>query len=289
MSGKDNGDARTIQYQVASNLKLTADTWGNSDDPPVLLLHGGGQTRFAWGGTARTLAEKGWYAVSLDLRGHGESDWAADKNYNIDAYVADLHQVLKHFDQKPVLIGASLGGMTSLLTEGESAQPVSAAVVLVDITPRVEQEGVDRIRAFMTGRPNGFADLDEAADYVAAYLPHRPRPKNLNGLAKNLRQGEDGRYRWHWDPEMLSPARLRRDPERMMAAARALTVPTLLVRGKVSDVVSEDTAEEFRTAVPHAEYADVSDAGHMVAGDQNDAFGLAVLGFLDGVKAKLAA
>ena len=279
---------QTIQYQVTSDIKLTADAWGASDAPPVLLLHGGGQTRFAWGGTAKTLAAQGWYAVSLDLRGHGESTWAPDGNYNIDAYVADLHKVLSHFSQKPVLIGASLGGMTSLLTEGESPEAVSSAVVLVDITPRVEQEGVDRIRAFMTGRPNGFDNLEDAADYVAAYLPNRPRPKNLAGLEKNLRKGEDGRYRWHWDPEMLSPARLRRDPERMMAAARALKVPTLLVRGKVSDVVSEETADEFRAAVPHAEFADVSDAGHMVAGDQNDAFGTAVLGFLANVKANLA-
>ena len=278
---------QTIQYQVTSDIKLTADAWGASDAPPVLLLHGGGQTRFAWGGTAKTLASQGWYAVSLDLRGHGESTWAPDGNYNIDAYVADLHKVLSHFSHKPVLIGASLGGMTSLLTEGESPEPVSSAVVLVDITPRVEQEGVDRIRAFMTGRPNGFDNLEDAADYVAAYLPNRPRPKNLTGLEKNLRKGEDGRYRWHWDPEMLSPARLRRDPERMMAAARALQVPALLVRGKVSDVVSEETAEEFRAAVPHAEYADVSDAGHMVAGDQNDAFGTAVLGFLAKVKVNL--
>jgi non-heme chloroperoxidase len=287
MSDQEHVSPRKIQYQVASDMTLTADAWGASDAPPVLLLHGGGQTRFAWGGTAKTLAAQGWYAVSLDLRGHGESTWAPDGNYNIDAYVTDLHKVLSNFSQKPVLIGASLGGMTSLLTEGESPQPVSSAVVLVDITPRVEQEGVDRIRAFMTGRPNGFASLEDAADYVAAYLPHRPRPKDLSGLEKNLRKGEDGRYRWHWDPEMLSPARLRRDPERMMAAARALKVPTLLVRGKVSDVVSEETAEEFRAAVPHAEYADVLDAGHMVAGDQNDAFGTAVLGFLAKVKANL--
>lgn len=287
MSDQEPVSPQEIQYKVSSDIKLTADAWGSSDAPSVLLLHGGGQTRFAWGGTAKTLASKGWYAVSLDLRGHGESTWAPDGNYNIDAYVADLHQVLSHFSHKPVLIGASLGGMTSLLTEGESPEPVSSAVVLVDITPRVEQEGVDRIRAFMTGRPNGFASLNEAADYVAAYLPNRPRPKNLGGLEKNLRKGEDGRYRWHWDPQMLSPARLRRDPERMMAAARALKVPTLLVRGKVSDVVSEETADEFRAAVPHAEYADVSDAGHMVAGDQNDAFGTALLGFLANVKAKL--
>lgn len=287
MSDQEHVSPQKIQYQISNDIKLVADAWGSSDAPSVLLLHGGGQTRFAWGGTAKTLASQGWYAVSLDLRGHGESTWAPDGNYNIDAYVADLHKVLSHFSDKPVLIGASLGGMTSLLTEGESPEQVSSAVVLVDITPRVEQEGVDRIRAFMTGRANGFANLDEAADYVAAYLPNRPRPKNLGGLEKNLRKGEDGRYRWHWDPQMLSPARLRRDPERMMAAARALKVPTLLVRGKVSDVVSEETADEFRTAVPHAEYADVSDAGHMVAGDQNDAFGTAVLGFLANVKANL--
>jgi pimeloyl-ACP methyl ester carboxylesterase len=170
--------------------------------------------------------------------------------------------------------------MTSLLTEGESSQPVSSAVVLVDITPRVEQEGVDRIRAFMTARPDGFAGLEEVADTIAAYLPHRPRPKDLNGLTKNLRKGADGRYRWHWDPQLISPARLRPNPERMLAAARALRVPTLLVRGKISDVVSEETAAEFRAAVPHAQYVDVSGAGHMVAGDRNDAFSEAVIDFL---------
>jgi non-heme chloroperoxidase len=158
-----------------------------------LFLHGGGQTRFAWGGTARTLAAQGWHTVSIDLRGHGESDWAPDGNYIIDSYVADIHSVLRHFEKKPVFVGASLGGITSLLTIGESLQPVASGVVLVDITPRTETEGVDRIRAFMTGNPNGFANLEEAADAVAAYIPHRPRPKDLSGLAKNLRLGSDGR------------------------------------------------------------------------------------------------
>ena len=167
-----------IDYHVDGGLRLVGDAWGARDAAPVLLLHGGGQTRHAWGETARTLAAQGWYAVSLDLRGHGESDWAADGNYAIDAFVADLRSVLRHFERKPVLVGASLGGMTSLLTEGESPQPVSSAVVLVDITTRVEQEGVDRIRAFMSARPDGFASLEEVADTIAAYLPHRPRPKD---------------------------------------------------------------------------------------------------------------
>lgn len=281
--------AQRVTYDVEEGLSIVGDAWGDKTNAPALLLHGGGQTRYAWGNTAQTLAEQGWYAVSLDLRGHGESNWAPDGDYNIDKYVADLHTILGHFDQRPVLVGASLGGMTSLLTEGEAPEPISAGVVLVDITPRVEQKGVDRIRAFMTARPDGFANLEEVADTIAEYIPHRPRPKDLSGLEKNLRKGEDGRYRWHWDPNMLNPARLRRDPERMLNAARALRVPTLLIRGKLSDVISDETSQEFLDAVPHAKYVDVSEAGHMVAGDKNDIFSRAVIDFLADVKAQAPA
>jgi pimeloyl-ACP methyl ester carboxylesterase len=272
--------SQTITYTTDAGLRLVGDAWGASDAPPVLLLHGGGQTRHAWGTTAQSLAERGWYAVSLDMRGHGDSDWAPDGDYTIDAFVADLHSVIRHCGQPPVLIGASLGGMTSLLAEGEAPQSVSTAVVLVDITPRVEPQGSARIRAFMTARPDGFVSLEEAADTIAAYVPHRPRPKDLSGLAKNLRLRDDGRYHWHWDPQLLSALNRRRNPERMLAAARALRVPTLLVRGKLSDIVSDATQAEFLAAVPHAAYVDVAGAGHMVAGDQNDTFSKSIVDFL---------
>lgn len=273
-----------VTYTGSTGLRLVGDAWGSPDAPPVLLLHGGGQTRHAWGGTAKSLAQQGWYAIALDLRGHGDSEWCPEGDYMIDTYVADLHKVLGNFRQKPVLVGASLGGMTSLVAEGESPQPISTALVLVDITPRIEQEGADRILAFMTAYPDGFASLEEAADHVASYIPHRPRPKDNSGLAKNLRLGSDGRYRWHWDPNMINPRRRRRDPERMIAAARALKVPTLLVRGKISDVVSDATTQEFLETVPHAKYIDVAEAGHMVAGDRNDVFSKAVIDFLVDVK-----
>jgi pimeloyl-ACP methyl ester carboxylesterase len=272
--------SQTITYTTDAGLRLVGDAWGASDAPPVLLLHGGGQTRHAWGTTAQSLAERGWYAVSLDMRGHGDSDWAPDGDYTIDAFVADLHSVIRHCGQLPVLIGASLGGMTSLLAEGEAPQSVSTAVVLVDITPRVEPQGSARIRAFMTARPDGFVSLEEAADTIAAYVPHRPRPKDLSGLAKNLRLRDDGRYHWHWDPQLLSALNRRRNPEGMLAAARALRVPTLLVRGKLSDIVSDATQAEFLAAVPHAAYVDVAGAGHMVAGDQNDTFSKSIVDFL---------
>ena len=273
----------------ANGVELVADAYGDEDHPPVLLLHGGGQTRHSWGGTAAKLASRGFYAVSADLRGHGDSDWDPDGNYTFAMFQTDTEawcELLGH----PAVVGASMGGLAGLWTEGtraaEGLPPASRALVLVDIAHRSETEGVQRIIEFMTGQPEGFASLDEAADAVAGYLPHRPRPTSFDGLARNLRLGDDGRYRWHWDPAFMSADRRPRnssDFELFAQHAARLTMPVLLVRGRMSDVVSEEAAQEFLQIVPHAEYVDVGDAHHMVAGDRNDAFADSVIEFLQRV------
>ena len=234
-------------------IELVADAFGDPSHPPVLLLHGGGQTRFAWGGTAAQLAADGWYAVSMDLRGHGESAWDDAGDYSVNAYVDDVRAVAPQLGAKPVLVGASLGGIASLLAEGEGDASLCAAIVLVDIAPKIEGSGALRIIQFMQGSADGFASLDEAADAVAAYLPHRERPSDLSGLAKNLRRLPNGRLRWHWDPRFLLPGhgpKPGEQPERLRAAAQKLRVPTLLVRGKLSDLLSEEGAQEFLAMVP---------------------------------------
>ncbi len=267
----------------AGGLKLAADVWGDAESPPVLLLHGGGQTRHAWGGPGEALAASGWRAIALDMRGHGDSDWAADGDYAIDAYVADLIAVVDGLDRPPAVVGASLGGLTTLLAAGEAGCRL-AAVVLVDCAPRLEADGVARIIEFMRGGLDGFASLDEAADAIASYLPHRKRPDDLSGLAKNLRRRPDGRFRWHWDPRFVDGTRrptASQQPDRLLRAAEQLRVPTMLVRGRMSDVVSEAGAAEFLEHAPQAEFVDVSGAGHMVAGDRNDAFTDAVAAFLN--------
>ena len=264
-------------------VTLVGDAFGQRGAPPVLLLHGGGQTRHAWGGTAAALAAAGWHAVALDLRGHGESSWAPDQDYALATFAADVRAVGGQLGAAPAMVGASLGGLASLIAHGEGASPVARALILVDITPRTQAAGVERIVSFMTANPHGFATLHDAADAVAAYMPHRPRPKDMNGLKKNLRRGPDGRYRWHWDPAMMSGERrinATRDPIRLEQAAQTLSIPTLLVRGRMSELVSEEDARAFLRLVPHAQYVDVSDAGHMVAGDQNDPFTTAVVQFL---------
>lgn len=183
-----------------------------------------------------------------------------------------------------------MGGLTSMLAQGEADEIFTSAIILVDVAPRVEQKGVERIFKFMSANiEQGFATLEEAADAVAAYLPHRPRPKTLSRLEKNLRKKEDGRYYWHWDPKILenwkrsTPEQILEDTQRMYTAANNLQVPTLIVRGGMSDVVSEQVMAEFLDKVPQVRSVDVTNAGHMVAGDSNHAFGHAVIAFLEEV------
>ncbi len=272
-----------VRFRAANGIELAADVAGPWHGPLVVLLHGGGQTRHAWGGTTHVLATQGFLAVSLDLRGHGESDWAPDGDYGIDAHAADLRAVVAALGRPALLVGASLGGLTALIAAGEAPRLSTPAIVLVDVTPRIDPGGRDRIMEFMRSHPEGFASVEEAADAVSAFLPHRPRPSDVSGLAKNLRHDPDGRYRWHWDPAFLSASKLGKDtmnPERFEDAARTITTPTLLVRGGKSEIVSAEGVVAFQKVMPHAEYVDVPEARHMVAGDQNDIFSFAVVEFL---------
>jgi len=262
-------------------VQIAGDAWGPVDGPLVLLQHGGGQTRHAWKRTGELLGAAGYHAVAFDARGHGDSDWAPDGSYGQDAMVRDLECVIAALGQRrPVLVGASMGGGTSLVAAGESHVDATA-LVLVDIAPRIEPAGVDHIQAFMRLNPDGFASLEEVAQAIGTYQPHRRPPPTLDGLAKNVRLGADGRYHWHWDPRYrAAPLNLEQRARRLEACARRLRLPTLLVRGGLSDVLTEAGAQDFLALCPSAEYVNVKDAGHMVAGDRNDIFATAVIQFL---------
>ncbi|HHN9180841.1 TPA: alpha/beta fold hydrolase [Escherichia coli] len=273
-----------IRISGTGGLTLVADSAGPVDGQPVILLHGGGQTRHSWGKALDEFAGAGYRVISYDARGHGDSDWAAEGDYRLDAMVADLAQVIATLSRPPVLIGASMGGASSLLLAGEPGHPAVRALVLVDMVPRMEPAGRARIREFMSAHlEHGFGSLEEAADAVAAYYPERARPKDISGLMKNLRERGDGRLRWHWDPRFTRPAQR---PEadvfqaRLLRAARGVRVPTLLVRGLKSDMVSQQSVDELREQIPGLELAEVGGAGHMVAGDRNDAFNRDVFSFL---------
>jgi pimeloyl-ACP methyl ester carboxylesterase len=270
------------------DVRIVADRFGDPDAPAVVFLHGGGQTRRSWGRAAAAVAERGWQAVTVDLRGHGESDWSESGDYRVTTFAGDVLEVLRQLPPRPVIVGASLGGFTAMLLAGELSPGAVRAVVLVDIVPNMNPSGASRIHSFMYDRmESGFDSLDEVADAIQEYNPHRPRPTDLDGLKTNLRH-RDGRWYWHWDPKFIDgtaalPPIEVTEVDRMYNAVEAILrngVPMLLVRGQVSDLVTQERADEFIARFPDVDFVDVGGAGHMVAGDRNDLFAEAVVEFL---------
>ncbi|BBY31381.1 alpha/beta hydrolase [Mycolicibacterium sediminis] len=286
MSVTDSTVMKTVTFRGVDDLSLVADEWNRDassarDRPTILMLHGGGQNRFSWKNTGQILADAGYHVVALDSRGHGDSDRSPTATYTVEALCEDTLQVLYQIGRPVVLVGASMGGLTGIAAAHEAGPELVSKLVLVDVVPRFEKDGSARIRDFMFSSIDGFASLEEAADAVAAYLPHRDKPRNVDGLTKNLRQ-RDGRWYWHWDPAFLTKP--EDDPfvrvDKLEQAAISLEIPILLIRGKLSDVVSTEGVEDFLAKVPRAEFVELSDAGHTAAGDDNDAFTDVVVRFV---------
>jgi pimeloyl-ACP methyl ester carboxylesterase len=280
---------RVLHIELPTGMRLEGDQYGASGRP-VILLHGGGQTRHSWRRTGAALAEAGYVALPFDQRGHGGSARAGDRRYTFFDFAADAHalgrEAARLFGSAPAIVGASLGGMSALIASHLPSENPFAALVLVDVTPRMKPSGVAAVQGFMRAKAaEGFASPEEAAAAIAAYLPHRPKPKSFDGLRKNLRKAADGRFYWHWDPAFLDgPFPIETDRYKVEAvaleAAHALGVPSLLVRGTNSELVGETEAREYLTAAKGSEFVDVKDARHMVAGDSNSVFTTAVLDFL---------
>ena len=278
---------QTVTYRGVDDLALVADEWNRdsaatAERPSVLMLHGGGQNRFSWKNTGQILADAGYHVVALDSRGHGDSDRSPTADYSVEALCGDALQVLYQVGKPAVLIGASMGGLTGILAAHEAGPELVEKLVLVDVVPRFEKDGSARIRDFMASGVEGFETLEEAANAVAAYLPHRTKPRSPEGLKKNLRL-RDGRWYWHWDPAFLTKP--HDDPfarmDKLEQAAINLEIPILLIRGKLSDVVSDEGVKDFLAKVPNAELTELADAGHTAAGDDNDAFSEVVVQFVN--------
>jgi pimeloyl-ACP methyl ester carboxylesterase len=287
----DIPSARTVSRFPVADLSLTVETRNPAGEPGTLFAHGFGQTRGAWSGTAAALADAGCRSVTFDARGHGESDRAADgvdpgRDYHMDQFADDMLQLAAAQPQPPILVGASMGGLLGIVLAGEVRPVPFRALVLVDITPRWETAGVERILAFMQAHPDGFANYAEAAEQIAVYLPQRRERKSDEQLRPLLREGADGRLRWHWDPALLAGDLVQeseRYQPRLQAAAAKVDVPVLLLSGARSDVVSRATVDEFLQLVPHAQHVELPHATHMAAGDANDAFTREVVRFVRGL------
>ncbi|WP_333618368.1 alpha/beta fold hydrolase [Dietzia sp.] len=277
--------AQAEEFEIRGRVgTLVGDRWtpvgveaSAAAHPPVLMLHGGAQTRHSWDRAARALAESGIEVLTLDARGHGDSDWAPDGDYDIFALADDLAGAAAQLfpsGRLPVLVGASLGGITGLIALGRG-DAVACALVLVDVAPKLEVEGVQRVGDFMRSGIEGFDSLEQVAELVSAYQPHRKKPQSVEGLKKNLRQRDDGRWYWHWDPRFADTANGENaaiGEEVLSGYARRVEVPTMLLRGQNSDVIAADAGDALRKQIPHVYTHEVERAGHMIVGDDNAVF-----------------
>jgi pimeloyl-ACP methyl ester carboxylesterase len=279
--------SRIVEFTGVNDVTLVGDEWdgspaGRADQPTILMLHGGGQNRHSWKKTGQILADLGFRVIAVDTRGHGDSDRAPGADYALESLTGDVLAIIDAIGGPVVIIGASMGGLTGIMA-ADAAGPVKVTkLVLVDVVPRFEKSGSTRIRDFMFSHVHGFESLEQAAEAVAEYLPHRTKPRSPEGLKKNLRL-RNGRWFWHWDPAFLTKP--QDDPfertDKMEAAAMRLQIPILLIRGKLSDVVSIEGVNDFLAKVPAAEFVELAGAGHTAAGDDNDAFSEAVVAFVN--------
>ncbi|AVP98422.1 alpha/beta hydrolase [Ahniella affigens] len=268
--------------KTADGADLHADHWPGGKRP-LLFTHGLGQSRMSWTTAASAMAEAGHTALALDWRGHGRSHWnPSETPYSIEQLIHDAEAFAAAQAEPPIWIGASMGGLAGIAVAARHPGLLKA-LVLVDVTPRWEVAGVQRILGFMRAFPDGFATLEAAQDAVQQYLPHRAQKSEPERLAKMLVPMRNGRLRWHWDPRLLDDlgASGEREMHLLLEAARTLSLPVLLISGSKSDVVSDHTITEFLELVPHAEHRVVRDATHMVVGDDNQTFTEHLTDFLD--------
>lgn len=272
-----------VEFRADDGVRLKGIAQGPAEGPTVLLAHGGGQTHWAWRKTVEALATAGFHAVAIDMRGHGDSDRSPDGNYSSQVFARDVVTVARMLGGKVSMVGASLGGIAGMVAEGVISPGLFSSLTLVDITARPNMDGVGRIKAFMSKHvEDGFESLSEAADVIAGYTRNRERRGPSESLSRYLRKGDDGRFRWHWDPAFMAQFD-GADPEQhgaMERAARNLSLPVHLVRGGASDLVTPEDAQAFLDMVPHAEFTDIRGAGHMVVGDSNDLFSESIIDFL---------
>lgn len=271
-------DPETREWH-SSSMQLIGEIEGPACAATIILLHGGGQTRHAWRGSAALLASLGYRVIRFDARGHGESDWAIDADYSVEAQARALQAIVDAAAGPVALVGASMGGLTAFFAIGHGIATSARALVLVDVVPWPNPNGSRRVRDFRSANPNGFESLEGVAEAIAAYNPNRRRPRNLDGLFRNVRLGKDGRFRWHWDPAILRQDFDDRNRQLQSVGGR-VDLPTLVLRGEKSDVVDDVGVEEMRALMPGVEVHMIPGAGHIIAGDRNDPFLDAIASFL---------
>ena len=254
---------RTVQ---ANGMNFHYLEWGQPGNPLVVMLHGGSQQAHSWDFVSLPLSED-YHIIAMDQRGHGDSDWAPDGDYTIEAHQRDVDGFVAALGISDFhLIGHSMGGRNSYVWASRNSDKLRS-LVIVDTGPVAQSRGRNRIQNFRE-LPDELDSFEEFADRVQEYTG-RSREQTLGALKYSIRQRPDGKWSWKYDKLLRTPG--RQGPvwsqEQLWEAVAKITCPTLVVRGGNSDIFADETMQEMRKVIPNCEIVTVPDAGHLVAGD----------------------
>ncbi len=256
----------------ASELRLSYTEWGDPGLPTVILLHGFAQTSHAWDLITLGLADK-FHLISLDQRGHGDSEWASDGDYSLETQQNDLDEFIKFLGVSRLnLVGLSMGGRNAYVFASRNPQFISNLVV-VDTGPQGVRSGRSRIRNFVT-MPDELDTFEEFVERVHSYVPHRSLEQISNSLLNNIRQMENGKWTWKYDRLLRDPNYRRQaaSQDQLWAYWESVKCPSLIIRGGNSDVLASETVAEMTSRNPFSESAVVPESGHLVPGDNPAGF-----------------
>ena len=240
--------------------------WGTEGKKPLLLLHGALQQAHSWDFVALPLSAD-YHVLALDARGHGESQWAKDADYSLDAHLGDLDSFVEVLALKPfILVGHSMGGRNGYVYASRHPDKVSA-LVIVDTGPASKTEGRVRMQRFRE-LPDELDSYQEFATRIQQYTG-RSREQVMGALKYIIRQRPDGRWTWKYDKLLRTPGYSPESwpPERLWDCLADIRCPTLVIRGSESDVFAPDVMEKMLRVIPQSTVAVVPGAGHLVAGD----------------------
>ena len=256
--------------------------WGDDANPAVLMLHGSSQQAHSWDFISLALSDQ-YHVIALDQRGHGDSDWAAEGDYSIEAYQRDIDGFVLACGLKAfVLIGHSMGGRNSYIWASRHSKTLKG-LVIVDTGPETHRRGQDRIGQFRE-LPDELDSFEEFAQRIQEYTG-RSQEQVLGALKYSIRQRSDGKWTWKYDKIMRTPGRSEPGwtPQQLWECVDRIDCPTLVVRGSRSDLFPVETMQRMQEAIADCTTATISGAGHLVQGDNPADFVTAVRGLLSRV------
>jgi pimeloyl-ACP methyl ester carboxylesterase len=280
-----NASASEPQSHVvhANGMRLHHLDWGNTGKPTLVMVHGIRLHAHVWSYFSRAFRGR-YHIVAVDQRGHGDSAWAPAGHYHLHDYYEDLRAVLEARGLRNVtLIGHSLGARVAMLYAHLHPDHVRR-LVLVDMGAGLPAsiEKIDFSRVTETAPPKDFGSHAEAIAYLGGILKLAPPHLIEESVVFGMRQREDGRFVWKYDPSLGGRPQPRPGLREwdLWEVVKTIQCPTLLLHGQLSKVVTPDIAQRMGAEMPRCQVRQVDQAGHALFTDQPEAFAASVERFL---------